>query len=113
VEQLRGPWDPQGFAYRKLDSKLKARVFNDTGDARRQLQALMMSQEPAGGHVSLDHVHETAKRQQGGFIGTLIAMGASGLVLGFWNVFSTSLHDIETQLRDLDQRQRRQHGQVG
>jgi hypothetical protein len=113
VEQLRGPWDPQGFAYRKLDSKLTARVFNDTGDARRQLQALMMSQEPAGGHVSLDHVHETAKRQQGGFIGTLIAMGASGLVLGFWNVFSTSLHDIETQLRDLDQRQRRQHGQVG
>jgi hypothetical protein len=28
-------------------------------------------------------------------------------------VFSTSLHDIETQLRDLDQCQRRQHGQVG
>jgi hypothetical protein len=43
----------------------------------------------------------------------MIAMGASGLVLGFWNVFSTSLQDIETQLRDLDQRQRRQHGQVG
>jgi hypothetical protein len=36
----------------------------------------MMSQEPAGGHMSLDHVHETANCQQGGIKGTLIAMGA-------------------------------------
>jgi len=71
-----------------------------------------MAREPAGGHVSLDHVHQTAKRMQGGFIGMVIAMSASGTVLGFWNVYSTSLKDIEKQLQDLDRRQRAEHGQV-
>jgi hypothetical protein len=112
VEQPKGPWDPEGFAWRQLDPKFAAKVFNSTGDERRVLQARMMAAEPAGGHVSLDHVHQTAKRMQGGFIGMVIAMSASGTVLGFWNVYSTSLQDIESQLRALDQRQRSQHGQV-
>jgi hypothetical protein len=113
LEQPRGPWDPEGFAWRQLDPKFAAKVFNSTGDERRVLQAEMMAAEPAGGHVSLDHVHQTAKRMQGGFIGMLIAMGASGTVLGYWNVYSTSLKDVERQLRALDQRQRSLHGQVG
>lgn len=112
VQQPRGPWDPEGFAWRKLDSKFVAKVFNTTGDARQLLQARMMAREPAGGHVSLDHVHQTAKRMQGGFTGMVIAMSASGTVLGFWNVYSTSLMDIEKQLQDLDRRQRAEHGQV-
>jgi hypothetical protein len=77
------------------------------------LQAKMMAAEPPGGHVSLDHVHQTAKRMQGGFIGMCIAMSGSGTVLGYWNVFSTSLKDVEQQLRALDQRQRKLDGEVG
>eukprot|EP00775_Hariotina_reticulata_P012129 gene12129-12267_t len=77
----------------------------------KQLQAKMMAEEPVDGHLSLDHVHETAKRMAGGYTGMLIAMGASGLVTGYWNVFSTSLKDVEKQLQQLDQNQRVKHGQ--
>lgn len=113
VDAVKGPWDATGFAWRKLDPKFAATVFNSTGDARRQLQIKMMAEEPVDGHLSLDHVHETAKRMAGGYTGMLIAMGASGLVTGYWNVFSTSLKDVETQLQQLDQNQRVKHGQVG
>jgi hypothetical protein len=113
LQQPRGPWDPEGFAWRKLDSKFVAQVFNETGEERRQLQAIMMEAEAAGGHVSLDHVHETAKRMQGGFTGMLIAMSALGTVLGYWHVYSTSLQDVERQLKDLNKRQLIQHGEVG
>ena len=82
------------------------------GGARRQLQQQMMEQEAAGGHVSLDHVHQTAKRMAGGDIGMLIAMGGSGLVLGHWNVYSTSLEDVSRQLKELDARQRKLHNEV-
>jgi hypothetical protein len=112
-EQPKGPWNPEGFAWRKLDPKFAAQVFKGTGDERRLLQAKMMEAEAAGGHVSLDHVHETAKRMQGGFTGMLIAMSATGTVLGWWHVYSTSLQDVESKLKELDQRQRSQYGEVG
>jgi hypothetical protein len=109
---FKGPWDPHGFGLRKLDKKLAAKIFNTTGDARRILQAEMMAQQKADGHMSLDHVHPPAKRMKGGFTGTLIAMGGPGTVLGYWNVYSTSLTDVERQLIALNERQTRLHNQV-
>lgn len=110
--KLRGPWDPEGFAWSRVDAKWASDLFTKTGGDSRQLQKQMMDQEPADGHVSLDHVHQTAKRVQGGYIGMLIAMGASGLVLDYFWVFSTSLEDVAKQLKELDQRQRSLHGKV-
>jgi hypothetical protein len=68
---------------------------------------------PAGGHVSLDYVHQPAQRMQGDYLGMLIACGASGVVLGFWNVHSTSVRDVQQSLTDLRTRSLRLHGEVG
>jgi hypothetical protein len=67
---------------------------------------------PASGHISLDQVHEVAKRMQGDFLGTLIACGASGVVLGFWYVHSTSMRDVQQSLMELWEQSMRQHGKV-
>jgi len=106
----RGPWDPLGFAYRKLDNKIAMKAFTQGGDDQRDLYRQLMDQEPAGGSLSLDHVHDVAKRMKSKHIGMLIACGGSGLVLGFWNVYSTSLMDVKQQLQDLDARQKELYG---
>lgn len=80
------------------------------GEVQRQLYVQMMEQEEAGGWVSLDHVFEVAKRMKSSHKAMLIAVGASGVVLGFWNVHSTSLRDVEQQLKQLDARERQRSG---
>jgi hypothetical protein len=57
-------------------------------------------------------VHQLAKRMEGGYTGMLIACGASGYVLGFWNVYSTSLKDVMPQIKALNQRQLAQYNTV-
>lgn len=110
--QPRGPWDPEGFAFRKLDNKLAMNVFTLGGNDQRDLYRQLMDHEPAGGSLSLDHVHDVAKRMNSKHIGMLIACGGSGLVLGFWNVYSTSLVDVKRQLQELDARQRKLYDTV-
>jgi hypothetical protein len=112
LPKLRGAWDPLGFAFHQLTAEKAKRAFKQAGAAQRILQADMMAREAADGSLSLDHVHQTAKRMQGAHIGMLIACGASGVVLGYWNVLSTSLGDVEVQLKQLDERQRAEHGKV-
>jgi hypothetical protein len=104
--RILGPWDSDGFAQKQLDGSLASRVFTEAGSLQLHLQHQMLQQEQAEGHVSLDHVHQLAKRMEGSYEGMLIACGASGNVLGFWNVFSTSLMDAVQQIRALDQQQR-------
>jgi hypothetical protein len=81
------------------------------GHSKRQehLQIAHMRGLPASGHISLDHVHEVAQRMQGDFLGTLIACGASGVVLGFWYVHSTSMRDVQQSLQELWEQSMRQH----
>lgn len=59
----------------------------------------MLAAEPAGCHVSPDHVHQTAKHMQGGARHSF-ALSASAVL---WYVYSTSLQDIERQLKVMDQ----------
>jgi hypothetical protein len=84
------------------------------GHSKRQerLQISHMQGLASGGHVSLDHVHQLSKRMQGDYLGTLIACGASGVVLGFWHVHSTSLRDVQQNLEDVRKRSLRMHKEV-
>jgi hypothetical protein len=65
----------------------------------------MLLLEQADGFVSLDHVMETAKRVKSSDKATLIAVGASGNVLGWWFTSSTSLADVAEDLEQLNARQ--------
>ena len=106
------PFDRRGFALKALSSQLAADIYMGHSKRQEQLQVAHMQRLPAGGHISLDHVHQVAKRMQGDFLGTLIACGASGVVLGFWHVHSTSMRDVQQSLKDLRERSIRQHGEV-
>lgn len=65
----------------------------------------MMQLEQADGCVSLDHVIETAKRIKSDDKAQLIAVGASGNVLGWWCTPSTSLADVADDLKRLNDQQ--------
>jgi hypothetical protein len=106
------PYDKQGFALSTLNSQFAADVFMGHSKQQEQLQVAHMQGLASGGHVSLDHVHQLSKRMQGDYLGTLIACGASGVVLGFWHVHSTSMHDVQQSLRDLRARSVDRHQEV-
>lgn len=107
-----GAYDKQGFALNLLNSQFAVDVFMGHSKQQEQLQVAHMQGLASGGHVSLDHVHQLSKRMQGDYLGTLIACGASGVVLGFWHVHSTSMHDVQQSLRDLRARSVDRHKEV-
>lgn len=113
LELLRlDPFDRGGFALKALSSQFAADIYMGHSKRQEPLQIAHMQGLQAGGHISLDHVHQVAKRMQGDFLGTLIACGASGVVLGFWHVHSTSMRDVQQSLKGLRERSMRQHGEV-
>jgi hypothetical protein len=106
------PFDREGFALKALSSQFAVDIYMGHSRRQEQLQVAHMHGLSAGGHISLDHVHQVAKRMQGDFLGTLIACGASGVVLGFWHVHSTSMRDVQESLKRLRERSMRQDGEV-
>jgi hypothetical protein len=104
--QLRGPWDPLGYGYRKLEPKYAVEVYQQIREQRWRLQRAMLMHEQAHGFISFDHVMETAKRIKGTDKAMLIACGASGNVLEWWTTTSTSLAEVAEDLKQLSSRQK-------
>jgi hypothetical protein len=94
-----------GFGFVPLNPQFAAEVYQLLGEPRWQLQRAMLLLEQAEGFISLDHVIETAKRVKSSDTAMLIAVGASGNVLGWWFTSSTSLAEVADDLKQLNDRQ--------
>lgn len=102
---VEGIWQKEGFGFSKLEPGLVSDIYLALGRQRWSLQRGMQLLEQADGHVSVDHVIQTAKRVKGDSKAMLIACGATGNVLDWWFTTSTSLYELVPDLKALNERQ--------